>query len=405
MRDQGLSDGPLSSIRILDLADEKAAFCSKLLADMGADVIKIEKPGGDRSRKIGPFCKGRSGPEKSISFWYQNANKRGITLDLESKAGRDILYRLIRRTDVLVESFDPARLEELELDFKVLSGLNPRLIVVSVTGFGLSGPRKDYKSCDLLASAFGGQMSVTGSPDTPPLKAHGELSYYTASLHAAIGVLLALRKRAGSGKGTQIDISLQEAVTSTLDHVMVRYFHDNVIAQRQGARHWDHAFYVLPCRDGYVLLSPFLQWETLVWWLDSEGMAGDLKDERFNDLEYRFEHADLVVETLQRWTETHTRQELFEEGQLRRFPWAPVCSPREVSDSPQLKGRSFFNEIHHPEIGAGVAYPGQPYQSSLSYSRPSKRAPLVGENNIEIYQGELGLSDEELERLASDHVI
>jgi crotonobetainyl-CoA:carnitine CoA-transferase CaiB-like acyl-CoA transferase len=188
--------------------DEKPAL-SKLLANLGADVVKIERPGGDASRKIGPFWGDRPHPEGSLFFNYHNTNKRGITLNLENSVGREIFLRLVKRSDVVVETFPPGYLRELGLDFEVLREGNPGLIMASVTGFGQKGLRNRYKSCDIVASAFGGQMYVSGSPVTAPLKPFGEQSYYAASLFAAIGILLALRKRKQSGKGEHLDISLQ----------------------------------------------------------------------------------------------------------------------------------------------------------------------------------------------------
>jgi len=405
VKEQQSQSGPLRDKRVLDLAEGAAGFCSKLLADFGADVIKIEKPGGDQTRCFGPFWKDQNDPEKSLFFWYHNTNKRSITLDMESETGRDIFRRLIKGTDVLVESCAPSRREAFGLDFDTLKEHNPRLTMVSITGFGVKGPHKDYKSCDLVAAAYGGQMSVTGSPAGPPLKACGHQSWYTASLYGAIGVMLALKMRALSGKGSHLDISLQDVVASTLDHVMVRYFDEKVVAQRVGSRHWNHAFYVLPCRDGHILLSPFLQWDVLIEWLSSEGMAGDLKDEKYNDPEYRLEQVDHVIETFAEWTQTYTRRELFEAGQLRRFPWAPICSPKEVTESPQLTTRGFFSQVFHSGIEGGLSFPGTPYQSSLGQPTAPKPAPAIGENNVEIYQRELGLADEELEALRSRQVI
>src|SRR4030042_248003 len=252
-------DGFLGNIRILDLADEKASFCSKLLADLGAYVIKVEKPGGDSSRKIGPFLENLTHPERSLFFHYNNTNKLGITLNIENSAGREIFFRLIKRADVVVETFPTGYLEELGLGFEVLSEINPGLILVSVAGFGQNGPRSKYKSCDLVASAFGGQMFVSGSSSTPPLKPFGEQSYYTASLFAAIGILLALRKRVHTGRGEHIDISLQESVASTLDQVMVRYFNEMLITKRLGNPYWNNSFFILSCKDGYILIAPFQQ--------------------------------------------------------------------------------------------------------------------------------------------------
>ena len=395
------NDSFLGGIQVLDLADEKVSFCSKLLADMGACVIKVEKPGGDTSRNIGPFWKDSPHPERSLSFWYHNTNKLGITLNLKKSAGREIFCRLVKRTDIVVETFLPGYLKDLGLGFEALSEINPRLILVSVTGFGQNGPQKNYQSCDLVASAVGGQMYVTGSPSTPPLKSFGEQSYYTASLFAAIGALLALRKRKQSGKGEHVDISLQEAVTSTLEHVLVRYLYDHMIPKRQGSRSWNNEFCIVPCKDGFIQLTLFQQWETLIEWMASEGMAEDLADEKWGDEEYRRQNHDHILEVVKRWSETHTTSELFEMGQLMRFPWAPVCAPKEVIESPHLKARGFFRAMDHPEIKVSLKYPGLPVKFKPSLKESGKRAPLIGEHNTRVFQGELGLTKKKIKSLSS----
>jgi len=395
----------LEGLQVLDLADEKASFCSKLLADLGARVIKIERPGGNPSRKMGPFLQYLPNPERSLSFFHNNTNKLGITLNLEHEDGKKIFLKLLIKTDAVVESFPPDYLRQKGLGFDVLSGVNRELIQVSVTGFGKGGPRSQHKSCDLVASALGGQMYVTGSPSTPPLKPFGEQSYYTASLFAAVSILLALRKRAQTGKGEHMDISLQESAVSALDHVMVRYFYEKTIAKRQGGIHWNHSFCILPCKGSHVLLAPFQQWETLVEWMEDEGMAEDLKDEKYRGEEYRTSRINHILEVLERWTKTHTAEELFESGQLMRFPWAPISSLKEVLNNPQLKARGFFNDVEHPELNRSISYPGSPYKFSRSPAGRLKRAPLIGEDNVRIYKGELGFSDEELQRLSSLGVI
>jgi crotonobetainyl-CoA:carnitine CoA-transferase CaiB-like acyl-CoA transferase len=397
--------GLLAKIRVLDLADEKASFCSKVLADLGAQVTKVEKPGGDSSRKLGPFRNNSGHPKESLSFSYNNTNKLGITLDLENSIGRDLLARLVRNTDVLVESFPPGYMDELGMSFGFLSEVNPRIIVVSVTGFGQSGPRRDYKSCDLVASALGGQMYVSGSPSLPPIKTHGQQSYLTASLYAALGVLLALRKRAKTGKGDHIDISLQDAVASTLEHVMIRYYHDQVVATRSGSRHWNNFFCILPCKDGFIHLTPFVEWETLLGLLESKGKAEDLKDEKWKDEAYRTEHFDHLIEVLGQWTKGYKVDELFHLGQLMRFPWAPIQRPNEILRCPQLKARDFFVDLEQSETGSVLKYPGVPYRFSSKHSMPRKRAPRVGEDNLQVYQGQLGLHKEELETLSRRRII
>jgi len=401
----GEEEMALAGLRVLDLADEKASFCSKLLADMGADVIKVERPGGDVSRWAGPFWNNMPHPEKSLSFWYNNTSKLGVTLNLETEEGGEIFRWLSNRADVIVETSPPGYLDGLGLGYEALRETNPGLILASVTGFGQSGPHREYKSCDIVASAMGGQMYVCGAPDTPPLKPYGQQAYYMASLFAAIGILMALRQRGNSSRGQHIDISLQEAVAANLEQVMVRYFYEGVVSKRQGSFHWNRSFCLLPCKDGYIALSPLMEWETLVEWLDSEGMASDLTAERWHDEEYRIQRLDHIIEILKRWTMTHTTTELFELGQLMRFPWAPVASPGEILNSPQLQARAFFVSVAHPEVNAHFTYPGAPYIFSRSTWDIQRRAPLIGEHNIQIYHQELGFSQQKLDELSSQNVI
>jgi crotonobetainyl-CoA:carnitine CoA-transferase CaiB-like acyl-CoA transferase len=312
--------GALSGYRVLDLTDDKGMLCSRLLADMGAEVVRVEKPE----------------PE--------------------------IFKRLVKTADVLVESFAPGYLESLGLGYPELTQINPRLVMASVTAFGQSGPYRDYKSCDLVASALGGQLYVCGEPSSPPLKPFGNQSYYLASLFGAIGVLLALWQRRTSGRGQHIDISLQECVASALDHVLVRYFYQGVVAKRRGGLYWNGAFGVFPCKDGYVLLSLFHQWETLVEWLASEGMAEGLTDKKWRDRDYRLEHLDHVIEVLERWTKNHAVAGLVEKGQLMHFPWAEVSSIASLVNSPQLEARNFWVDIEHPETGKKYKFPGAPWR-------------------------------------------
>jgi len=384
-------EGALSGYRVLDLADEKGMLCSKLLADMGASVIKVEKPGGDSAR--------------SLFFWETNVGKLGITLNLEVKQGQKIFKRLVKTADIVVESYQPGYLETLGLGYSQLSEVNPRLIMASITNFGQSGPYRDYKSCDMVACALGGQMYVCGEPETPPLKPFGTQAYYSACLFAAVGILLALWNRHTTGRGQHIALSVQECVAATLDHVLVRYFYEGTVAKRQGSLHWNNAFRVFPCRDGYILLSLFQQWETLVEWLDAEGMAEDLTDKKWLDRGERLQHLDHVVEVLERWTRSYTVAELVEKGQLMRFPWAEVTSISRLVDRPQLTGRDFWVEVEHPETGRKYKFPGVPCKLSRSPWRVGSHLPKVGEHNIDIYQRELGLSQEEIGVLAKGGVI
>jgi len=329
----------LSGCRVLDLTDEKGSLGSRYLADMGAEVIRLEKPG------------------RSADFHWENLGKRLITLDIELKQGQKVFRRLLETADVLVESRPPGYLDSLGLGYSSLSKLNPRLIMVSITPFGQTGPYRDYKSCDIVASAMGGQLYLDGQPGSPPLKPFGSQSYYLASIFAAIGVMLALLSRHSSGRGQHIDISLQECAAAALDHVLVRYFYQGEVAKRQGSLHWNNAFRIFPCKDGYVLLSLLYQWETLVEWLESEGMAEDLTDSKWRDRDYRLQHIDHVIEALERWTKKHPAAGLVEKGQSMRFPWAEVASIPQLLASPQLKARGFWTEIEHPVTGKKFKFP------------------------------------------------
>jgi benzylsuccinate CoA-transferase BbsE subunit len=318
--------GALAGYRVLDLTDDKGMLCCRLLADMGAEVSRVEKP--------------------------------------------ETLKRLVKKADVLIESLPPGYLPSLGLGYTQLAQLNPRLVMASITPFGQSGPYRDYKSGDIVASALGGQMYVSGEPSSPPLKPFGNQSYYLASLFGAIGILLALFQRHTSGRGQHVDISLQEGVASALDHVLVRYFYQGVVAKRQGSLYWNGAFNVFPGKDGYILLSLFHQWPTLVEWLESEGMAEDLVDKKWRARNYRFQHLDHVIEVLARWTKNHNVANLVEKGQAMHFPWAEVVSISRLLSSPQLKARNFWVEIEHPRTGKKYKFPAPVFGRFTSHTHP-----------------------------------
>jgi benzylsuccinate CoA-transferase BbsE subunit len=347
----------LSGCRVLDLTDDKGRLCSRWLADMGAEVVRIEKP------------------SQSADFHWENLGKSSVTLDIELKPGQELFRRLLKTADVLVESHPPGYLDSLGLGYNQLNKINPRLIMASITPFGQSGPYSGYKSSDIVASAMGGQLYLNGEAGSPPLKPFGSQSYYLASIFAAIGVLLALYHRHSSGKGQHIDISLQECTAAALDHVLVRYFYQGEVAERQGSLHWNNAFRVFPAKDGYVLLSLLYQWPTLVEWMASEGMAGDLTDGKWSDRDYCLEHIGHIIEVLERWTKTHPAAELVAKGQAMRFPWAEVASIEGLLASPQLEARGFWTEIEHPVTGEKFRFPAPILNRCFSsHTHPPKEA-------------------------------
>lgn len=294
----------LSGYLVLDVTDEKGMLCARLLSDMGAKVIHFE---------------------------------------FEGETEQERLRRQIKNADVFIESFPPGYLSSLGFGYADLSKINTGLIMASITPFGQSGPHQDLKAYDLTIQALGGWLSVTGEPQAP-LKLFGNQAYSIASLFAANGILLALWRRHATNRGQYIDISIMECVAAALDHALVRYFYQGIVSERQGSRHWNNAFRVFPCKDGFILLSFFQHWETLVEWLASEGMAADLTAEKWRDREVRIKVLDHIIRILEGWTLTHTVDELVEKGQLMHFPWAKVTSVPELLNSPQLTARDYFNK-------------------------------------------------------------
>jgi crotonobetainyl-CoA:carnitine CoA-transferase CaiB-like acyl-CoA transferase len=395
----------LTEIEVLELADERAGFCTRILALMGARVIKIEPPGGGPARRRGPFIEDIRNSKKSLTFSYQNTNKLGITLDLSQPQGQKLFRKLVRKADVFVETFSPDAIKKFSCAYEELNNVNPRLIHASVSGFGGQGPRSHYQSCALVAAAYSGSMSINGSPETSPLKPGGEQSHFAGSLFAALGILLALRQRRKTGRGEHIDLSLHEAMTATLEHVMIRYFHDQITAKRQGSHPGDNGFSILPCRDGFIQITVFQQWETLVGWLAADGMAGDLEEDRWQDETYRRLHAEHITDVIREWTQSHSVRDLFEKGQLMGFPWAPVQSPMEVLENPQLQARDFFIPLYDEATGKTMSCPGLPFRYTAKTLPSLKSAPAAGGDNMRIYRDELGLAGEELSRLAAEGII
>lgn len=241
-------------------------------------------------------------------------------------------------------------------------------------------------------------MYVSGAPSAAPLRPYGEQSTYVASLFAAVGILLALIKRRRTGKGEHLDISSQEAVSGTLEHVLVHYLYEGVIPKRQGNLAWNRASFILRCKDGHIHISIATQWETLVEWVAAEGMAQDLSEEKWKDEDYRNQNVDHIMDVLQSWTLAHNVGELFELAQAMRFPWAPVSRPEDVLASPQLLAREFF--VDHREPGNSLLSPGMPYRFDSSPSGQARRAPFPGEDNKRIYCDDLGLSEQEVAKLS-----
>lgn len=418
MIDEQSQPGPLAGLRVLELADEKGHFCGKLMADLGADVVKVEPPGGEAARRVGPFLDDIPHPDRSLSFWYYNTSKRGITLDLATADGRGIFRRLAAGADVILETFRPGHLASLGLGDEALRLDNERLVLCSLTPFGQTGPWRDHQSSDLLHMAAGGEMASCGyddSPDAPPIAPGGGNAWHMGAHYAYMAILAALVHRTLSGAGQYIDVSIHEACALTTEAAIANWVYRGEVLQRQTGRH--HAVGPTPrtqfrARDGnYVTalvagrLNPKYITE-LADLLDTNGMAGDLRDPKYQDPNVIAASTSHIIDTLvASFIASQPAEEVYHAAQERGFTWAAVRTPEALLDDDHLNDRGFWKTVDHPELGRSFIYPGEAAIYNGSPWRISRRAPLLGEHNTEVYCDELGLSRGELTMLAEAGVI
>ncbi|HZP41515.1 MAG TPA: CoA transferase [Candidatus Binatia bacterium] len=381
--------GALDGLRVLDLAGASGALCGKLLAGLGADVVKAEPPGGDPMRALPPFWDGAPPAERSLFFWFYHAGKRGIRLDLASDAGRALLRRLAAAADVVIETEPPGRLAALGCGPDALRAANPRLVVASITPFGQEGPYRDWRASDTVAQAMGGMLYVNGHPDGPPLRTLGLQAYHQAGIFAASGVLAALLARDATGRGQHVDVSVQASVAAALEHVPGFWHQAGVIHRRQGTLHWTRYFRVGRCKDGWVMHCTLGDWTSLVEWVKADGMAENLDDPAWEDLNLRKDAAEHLFDVLDAWAARYTVAELMEGAQLRRIPYAAVRPPEALLRDPQLAARGFFVPIEHPDLGASVPYPGAPFRLEDAPWRVA-RPPRLGEHDAAVRAEWLG---------------
>ena len=397
--------GALAGLRVLDLTDYRAGLAARLMADMGADVIKVEPPAGEPGRRIGPFVDDRPHRDRSLFFWFYNLNKRGITLDLGREAGVELLRRLADSADLIIENFKPGRLADLGLGWERLHQANPALILLSLTPFGQTGPFRDYEADDTVLAAQGGMLYVNGWPGRQPVRPLGLQAYHASAYFGAITTLCALFARDRDGLGQWIDLSMQEATACAVEHVAGSYFGEGRIEPRRGTLHWSRYFRVGRCRDGYIMHCTLGDWTSLVEWVAADGKAQDLVEPAWEDVLYRAEHAEHLFDVLDEWVKDYARDELLERAQALRLPYATVRSPEALFDDEQLAARGYFVAVEHPELGRTFRYPGAPYLFSGSPWRVTRRPPLLGEHTHEVLHDELGLTTAELAALTAEGII
>ena len=409
-----MTDAALSELRVVDLTQGVAGpYCTKLLADYGAEVIKIEPPGGDVSRRLGPFPADLPHPEKSGLFLHLNTNKKSITLDVATASGVVILKKLLARADVLVESYPPGRVTEWGIGYEQLREDFPQLIYTSITSFGQTGPYRDYRANNLVAMAMSSIMYATGEPDREPLATGCEPADYFAGLQAFVGILAALAYRQRNGPpeaGQHVDVSLVESVAAADEYNAAMYAYLGAIRRRFYSRHvFGYPMDILPSQDGYVVVIPGAQGFPVP--LAEQGaspMALLLEDldldqnPLFHTFQERWVRWRELDELLLPWLTTHPSQQIVETAQELRMPFALVPTAADLLADEHLAERAFFVEIEHPG-GAKLRHPGAPLRLSETPLR-SGPAPTLGQDN-EAVLGEVGYNREDLGILRDRGVI
>jgi crotonobetainyl-CoA:carnitine CoA-transferase CaiB-like acyl-CoA transferase len=382
-----------AALRVVELAEDPAGeFAGKLLADLGADVIKIERPGGAPSRQIGPFSDAQN-PDSSLHFWTYNTSKRSVVLD-ESPAGLAARDELIDTADVLLTGWTPAQLRAHALDLDELLVRRPGLVVLSVTPFGLTGPWAEYRSSDLVALAAGGLLNLCGYDDhaIPPIRPGGNQGYMVAASFAHCGVLLALIERQRSGLGQLVDVSMHEACAVSGELANPYWFYPRALVQRQTARHAQPVPTQpasFQCADGRrvyfaLILSDPKAWAATVAWMDELGVAADLTDDKYADLEHRqreFAHIQDLIEVFFLMQDSATA---YREGQRRGLPIGPMQAPEDLLSDEHLSAREFFVPVELPTDEQRTApFPGSPYRFTAFAARP-QRPPRLGEHTAQV---------------------
>ncbi len=418
MNDSQNKRGTLEKYRALDITDEKGFLCGKILGDLGVDVIKVEKPGGDPSRQLGPFYGNTVDPQKSIPWFAYNASKRGITLDITLEEGRNIFLELVRKMDFVLESFQPGLMATLGLGYNELVVVNPNVIMASISGFGQSGPFASWKSPDIVCMSMSGYMNLIGNPSRPPVRISVPQAYLHAASEAAVGCLIALWHREMTGVGQQVDASAQQAVAWDEFHNQNFWDLRKINLRRLGPeRMYGKVTYrlIFECKDGHIIFAMYggpiasKRQRALVKWMDEEGMADvflrEFNWDKWSPPTFTTETARELEERFALFFKTKTKSELFNAALKNGFLIAPLNSIRDVARDPHLAERKFWQLIEVPGLGGGIPYPGAPYKSLKSPYLIRKRAPLIGEHNDDIFRGELGFTDHRMHDLKRRGII
>jgi benzylsuccinate CoA-transferase BbsE subunit len=411
-------EGPLSPYRVLDLSDENGQLAGRILADLGADTIVVEPVNGSPSRRLGPFYHDIVDPLKSL-FWFSlNTNKRGITLDITRSQGKDILKRLVKSADILIESYSPGYMDQLGLGYQVLKEINPDLIMTSITPFGQYGPWRDYKSSDLVQMALSGLVYLSGEPGKEPLRIPVPQACLHSGAWAASAAMMALYGRYTIGHGQFVDVSMLESVTWANYCVAEWWSYAHLNNKREGT--WrqqglSRMQLLFKCKDGYVLLfilggtmATKGEWK-LVEWMEQENMCPEwLKGFDWVKLDVSFatqDFFDKLSEAIARFLSNKEKNVLFDWAMKNELFLAPVNNVSDLIDNSQLASRNFWVPLQHEELNDSLTYPGPFAILSETPIVLRKRAPLIGEHNRDIFKNELQMSEEEIADLKKAEII
>jgi crotonobetainyl-CoA:carnitine CoA-transferase CaiB-like acyl-CoA transferase len=413
----------LDGYRVLDLTEDGCMISGKILGDLGADVIKIEPPGGSSSR-IAPYYKDIPHPEKSLFWFAYNINKKGITLDIEKIDGQKIFKTMVKNADILIESFNPGYMDSLGLAYKDIQNLNSKLIMTSITPYGQNGPKSHYNASDLTVWASGGYLYLCGEPETPPVWISFPQALLFGGAEAASGTVAALWHRQITGRGQHVDVSMQECAVSPTFRAIHQWDLNQFETSRTGMDNPNPVTGVggsggiMRCKDGYIGLillggadmSMVKSTESLVQWMDEEGMA----DEWLKKFDWKKDYDSSTVtqkavnrvnEAVVKFIATKTKREIYNEGIKRGIFISPVVNLKDVYENPQLQARGYWEQLFHPELDETITYNGPFVKMSETPIKYKRSAPLIGEHNEEIYFQEIGLSKKDLYTLKSVGII
>ncbi len=407
------SPAALEGLRVLDLSGPTGNYAGKLFGDMGADVILVEPPGGTPLRREPPFIGDVPGTERSLNYAYQNTSKRGICLELECASGQQILRDLAATADLVIETAPPGWMRARGLGYDTLSKTRPQLVMASITPFGQDGPYADLQATDLVALALGGLLYMGGYQDAPPTQAHGDQAFKCAAMYGAVAAMLAVTDAELHGQGQHVDISMQESVTLALENAAQTFDLEGVVRKRPLGDQRFAGYGLFPCQDGYIFLgsrgignSP--AWSRSLQWFKDEGMEGAdrLFGPEWSDLTYLkgTEAREVFGELFMRWSKQRTKAWLYEEGQKRLIPLAPVSTPADLLVNPQLAARGHFVPFTHPLLSQAALMPGAPYVLSATPWRVQRPAPTLGEHTAQVL-GEIGIAPAEVARLYAAGVV